>query len=250
MKLGRGVKGLGQADRARRVMNMAQPMVVANHLCASMVIESARSMPASTPRRRFDASAAPPQAASTWNQSACCCAMSAQACKGSIMPAPVVPAVATTITGTAPGGAVLGDGLAQRLGIHAAAAVGGDQAQRAAADAGLMGDFQPGDVAIARGIELHRSGKGAHAVGGESGMRARSGRRSAPCSSPRIRRWQNARSPPRRTPARRATARITWLSSATGTGEEAELASCGLNRPAMRSAHCAGKFAPGLNRPK
>ena len=30
-------------------------------------------------------------------------------------------------------------------------------------------------------------------------------------------------------PARRATARITCLSSSTGTGEDAELASCGLN---------------------
>ena len=48
-----------------RVMNMPQPMVVANHLCASIVTESASSMPARSSRSRSDASAAPPQAAST-----------------------------------------------------------------------------------------------------------------------------------------------------------------------------------------
>jgi hypothetical protein len=40
-------------------------MVVAIHLWASMVIESARSMPSRWDRSRGDASAAPPQAAST-----------------------------------------------------------------------------------------------------------------------------------------------------------------------------------------
>jgi hypothetical protein len=43
---------------------------------------------------------------------------------------------------------------------------------------------------------------------------------------------------------------ITWFSSATGTGEDAELASCGLKALDMRSAHCAGNAAPGLNNPK
>ena len=39
---------------------------------------------------------------------------------------------------------------------------------------------------------------------------------------------------------------MTWLSSATGTGDEAELASCGLKTLAMRSAHCEGKFGAGV----
>ena len=39
--------------------NIPQPIVVASHLCASMVTESARPMPASTPRSRSEATAAP-----------------------------------------------------------------------------------------------------------------------------------------------------------------------------------------------
>ena len=43
---------------------------------------------------------------------------------------------------------------------------------------------------------------------------------------------------------------MTCASISTGAGDEPELASCGLKEPAMRSAHCEGKFAAGLNRPK
>ena len=50
-------------------MNIPQPIVVANHLCASIVMESARSMPLRTCRSRSEAMTAPPQAASTWYQS-------------------------------------------------------------------------------------------------------------------------------------------------------------------------------------
>ena len=188
MKLVRGVKGLGQQLRRARVMNMAQPMVVANHLCASMVIESARSMPAAgragdrmpAPRRprrhRRDTRAAPAQA------------MSAQACSGSIMPAPVVPAVATTITGTRPRARSAAIAARERLGIHAPAAVGGDQPQRAAADAGLVRDLEPGDVTFARGVEAHRARRRRARRRARSAGERRSARRPARCSSPPSRR--------------------------------------------------------------
>src|ERR1700758_3726239 len=81
------------------VRNIPQPIVVANHLCASIVTESARSIPARTRRNRSDAISAPPQAASTWNQRLFARATSAHAHSGSIMPALVVPAVAAIITG-------------------------------------------------------------------------------------------------------------------------------------------------------
>ena len=67
-------------------------------------------------------------------------------------------------------GAVLGNGLEQRLGVHPAVAVGIHQPQCAAADAGLMRYFQPRDMAIPGCIEFHRPGEGAHAVGGKIGM--------------------------------------------------------------------------------
>ncbi len=87
---------------ASAAMNMPQPIVVANHLWASMVRESARSIPASRGRSRSDATSAPPHAASTWNQRPDRRAASAQPCRGSTMPAAVVPAVATAMTGTLP----------------------------------------------------------------------------------------------------------------------------------------------------
>ena len=87
---------------ACRVMNMPQPIVVANHLCASIVTESASSIPARMPRSRSDAISAPPQAASTWYQIPEVRAISAQAARGSIMPALDVPAVAAIMTGTRP----------------------------------------------------------------------------------------------------------------------------------------------------
>ena len=75
------------------VRNMPQPIVVANHLCASMVIESAGSMPASAGRAsRSDRAAAPggvdviPEPVAP--------RVSPHAASGSIMPALVVPAVA------------------------------------------------------------------------------------------------------------------------------------------------------------
>ena len=46
---------------------MPQPIVAANHLCASIVTESASSRPANKPRYRSEAISAPPQAASTWH---------------------------------------------------------------------------------------------------------------------------------------------------------------------------------------
>jgi len=51
-------------------------------------------------------------------------------------------------------------------------------------------------------------------------------------------------------PARCATMRMTCASSATAAGEVAELATCGLKEPTIRSAHCAGKLGAGLNSPK
>ena len=51
-------------------------------------------------------------------------------------------------------------------------------------------------------------------------------------------------------PARRATARMTWASISTATGDVVEVASCGLNVAAMRSAHCEGNVGGGLNSPK
>jgi hypothetical protein len=83
-------------------MNMPHPMVVASHLWASMVIESAVSIPARWPRSRSEASAAPPQAASTWYQAPCSRATRAHSVSGSIIPAPVVPAVGEMSTGTTP----------------------------------------------------------------------------------------------------------------------------------------------------
>ena len=47
-------------------------------------------------------------------------------------------------------------------------------------------------------------------------------------------------------PARRATARIRWFSSATGTGEEAELASCGLKAPDDSIRALRGKIRAGI----
>ncbi len=171
-------------------------------------------------------------------------AISAQACSGSIMPAPVVPAVATTITGTR-----------RRRGPRrwrAASACGSMRPRpsvstsrsAAAADARLGGRFSATRCG-SRGRCRTSPGRGRRARRARRiPVRAASARTAARCSWPRSRRSRNGplASSPR--PARRATARITWLSSSTGTGEEAELASCGLKRPAMRSAHCAGKLAP------
>ena len=85
-----------------RARNMPQPIVVASHLCASMVAESACSMAATRCRSRSDAMTAPPQAASTWYQRPWRWASSAQASRGSIIPALVVPAAPTISTGTQP----------------------------------------------------------------------------------------------------------------------------------------------------
>ena len=73
--------------------------------------------------------------------------------------------------GNCPSGTILGNGLEQRLRVHPPAAVGGYELERAAADAGLMRNFQPGDVAVPRCIKCRRSGEGAHAVGGKFRMR-------------------------------------------------------------------------------
>ncbi len=54
--------------------------------------------------------------------------------------------MATIITGTAPAARSSAMAPKQRLRIHPAPTVGIDQPQRAAADAGLMRDFQPRDV--------------------------------------------------------------------------------------------------------
>jgi hypothetical protein len=74
------------------------------------------------------------------------------------MPPQVVPAVATTMTGTTPA-ALSARSSVRGIGIHAPAAVGVDQAQRGASDACLVRDLEPRDVAFARGIEGDGPGK-------------------------------------------------------------------------------------------
>ena len=230
-------------------MNMPQPMVVANHLWASMVIESARSMPASSPRRR--STPAPrrprrhrrdtrgPRRARSSRRRAADRSCRRRWCRPWRRSSPAPPARA-----------VLGDRARSARASMRPAAVGSDQAQRRAADARLMRDLEPGGVAFARGVERHRPGEGAHALAAEARVGARQRADRARCSSPPSRRWRNGPCAFVGRPARCATARITCASIATGTGEEPELASCGLKPPAMRSAHCAGKFGAGLNRPK
>ena len=74
-----------------------------------------------------------------------------------------------------PRGAIICNGLEQRLGIHPAVAVGSHQPQSAAADAGLMRNFQPCDVAIAGSIKFCRSGECSRTLAGEARMRRRQG---------------------------------------------------------------------------
>jgi hypothetical protein len=54
------------------------------------------------------------------------------------------------------GGEISRDLVRQRGGIQAARTVGGDQAQRRSPEPGHVRDLEPGEVALARGIE-HRS---------------------------------------------------------------------------------------------
>ena len=105
------------------------------------------------------------------------------------MPPPVVPAVATIITGTTPPARSRAMARASAAGSMPAGAVGLDQPQRGAADAGLVRDLEPGEVALARGVERRGApGEGARAVVREPRVRAASARRSARCSWPPSRR--------------------------------------------------------------
>jgi hypothetical protein len=66
---------------------------------------------------------------------------------------------------------VLGNGAGERRGVHAPAAVGIDQPKSAASDADLVSDLQPGDVAVARGVETRRPRESTSAVAREAGVR-------------------------------------------------------------------------------
>jgi hypothetical protein len=76
------------------------------NLCRSTLAESASSIPASMLRRTFESSSPPPYAASTWNQAPCAWAIRAHSVSGSMAPASVVPAVATTATSVQPSSAI------------------------------------------------------------------------------------------------------------------------------------------------
>ena len=86
------------------------------------------------------------------------------------MPAPVVPAVATSMIGTAPAARSARIACGERLRVHASRAVGGDETQCTAPDARLMRDLEPGDVAFARGVERGGSREGARSLVREARM--------------------------------------------------------------------------------
>ena len=73
-----------------------------NHLCGSIVTESARSRPVTRPASRSDSRTAPPYAASTWSQSPSRSARSASSFTGSTEPVLVDPATGAMQNGVSP----------------------------------------------------------------------------------------------------------------------------------------------------
>jgi len=180
-------------------------MVVASHLWASMMIDCARSIPDSRPRKRSEASADPPRRIDV---------VPKPLARGDVAHAAEDRSCRRRCTG---GGhdhhrngarrTIFGDGARERRGIHSPAAVGVDEPQRGASHAGLVGDFQPRNVAFARGVEARRARQRAGTLARETrvgGGQCADERRIVRLDPP----WRNARWRSRPCAARRATARM------------------------------------------
>ena len=140
------------------VMNIPQPIVVANHLWASIVTESARSIPARAFRSRSEAMSAPPQAASTWYQRLFNRASSAleqriyhsrvsRTCRG------------RDHDGNASARAIADDRIFQSVLVHASKSIGCDQSHSRSAYSRLVRDLEPGKMALLRNVEHRRAVK-------------------------------------------------------------------------------------------
>ena len=137
---------------------MPQPMVVASHLWASMVTESASSMPASIAAQSIRGTAPHrPRRHRRGTRGLACARWRRRRAIGSIMPAPVVPAVATIITGTTPcarsAAMARGQGVADPCGPGHRSRPDAAPPRPTPAWCAILSQA----VALARGIERHRA---------------------------------------------------------------------------------------------
>src|SRR5882762_8154818 len=123
-----------------RQKNIPAAIGTENHLWASHVIESAASMPARCPRRLGERIAAPPHAASTWNQSPWERQKRASSDKGSIAPARG-PGCADHHAWRETVPAVFGDAPTEIAEVHPQSAVRCHRPDRAASEPGHVGDL-------------------------------------------------------------------------------------------------------------
>ena len=187
---GRDLEHGRQRQPRSRMMNMPQPMVVANHLCASMVAESARSNPLSTPRSRRRQSSRRPRRHRRGTRARVLREFRRTQAADRSCPRWWCPPRRRSgpVCSRSPRSAAIADSSAAAR--HAAGAVGRHQPHRRAPDPRLMRDLEPAAVAFLRGVEDRSARKGARAVGGELRMGARSTHTAARCSWPLIRRGE------------------------------------------------------------